>query len=567
MKKLTIFLLTMAATFALHAQGVNDSVKNKASRGFTGEVLVFYSEDNCEWDNTDNWHLDTPDGGTPCEPGPAPEPGQPPQPGPPRLPNSDDSVVIYSKCNLYDFNETEPLPFHSLTIVDGAQLRVPDGKMTPIMATVKKRIKPYELHIGGEPEGWHLISSPVFVPQGVQYEPDTSVFCNYEGAGLLFGNRDFYMFNQDYPGAEWRNYKVYAANNETIRHFVAEYNGYLYAHSEDIILYPKNKHEFEEDTTLRFYGRLYTDVSGQKKYTNLHYNPAANEGAKGVNLVGNPYACNARVQGVHIDRYFMMNDDGTDVVVIDQSVDKVIAPMTALFVVAEEPQPHDSASVTFTPIEFDENIEANIRGNVVEGLTIELTANGVLKDRVYIKDGEGKNGGKISISQLSPKIYVPENDKKNAIAYKAEANVMPLCFTSGKDDIFTLNFDTKGVNCSYLHLIDNVTGADIDLLAATSTGSVASYTFDSKDSHYSSRFKIVFNEDATNEILDNFAYISNGELIINGTGTLQVMDMTGRVIVCTDARPCVSTQGMTPGVYVVRLCNGNDVKTQKIVIR
>ena len=30
---------------------------------------------------------------------------------------------------------------------------------------------------------------------------------------------------------------------------------------------------------------------------------------------------------------------------------------------------------------------------------------------------------------------------------------------------------------------------------------------------------------------------------------------------------CVPTSGMTAGVYVLRLINGNDVKTQKIVVR
>ena len=163
-----------------------------------------------------------------------------------------------------------------------------------------------------------------------------------------------------------------------------------------------------------------------------------------------------------------------------------------------------------------------IRGNVVENLKIELTANGVLKDRVYMKAGEGVNARKFSMNGLTPKIYVPENGKKYAIAYKEDANVMPLCLTTTKDDVFTLNFDTKHLNCSYLHLIDNATGADIDLL------STPTYTFNSKDCGYAARFKIVFNEEATNEIDDNFAFISNGELVINGIGTVQIFDIVGR---------------------------------------
>ena len=79
-------------------------------------------------------------------------------------------------------------------------------------------------------------------------------------------------------------------------------------------------------------------------------------------------------------------------------------------------------------------------------------------------------------------------------------------------------------------------------------------------------------EDVVGSDQGNFAYVSDGNIIINGgpstgSGTLQVIDMMGRVIVCRDAMHCVSTSGMAPGVYVLRLINGNDVKMQKIVIR
>ena len=73
-----------------------------------------------------------------------------------------------------------------------------------------------------------------------------------------------------------------------------------------------------------------------------------------------------------------------------------------------------------------------------------------------------------------------------------------------------------------------------------------------------------------------FAFIdASGNIIItdgpstgSGAYTLQVVDVMGRVIVsrCGDAMNRVSTSGMTPGVYVLRLINGDNVKTQKIVI-
>ena len=70
----------------------------------------------------------------------------------------------------------------------------------------------------------------------------------------------------------------------------------------------------------------------------------------------------------------------------------------------------------------------------------------------------------------------------------------------------------------------------------------------------------------------SFAFINNGNIIITDNvdgATLQVIDVMGRVIVSRegDVSGNVSTNGMAPGVYVLRLINGNSVKTQKIVVR
>jgi hypothetical protein len=195
-------------------------------------------------------------------------------------------------------------------------------------------------------------------------------------------------------------------------------------------------------------------------------------------------------------------------------------------------------------------------------MSIELTSNGVRHDRVIL-NGKGKECTKFSLSSRTPKIFVPQGNKKYAMASTVGANVMPLCFTTQQSGIYTLNFDKKHMDCSYLHLIDNATGADIDLL------STPSYTFDSKDCYYATRFKLVFSEEATNEIADSFAYLSNGELMINNSGnaTLQVMDLTGRIVRTENIQDSYSMSlNLSAGVYMVRLINGNDVKTQKIVV-
>jgi hypothetical protein len=99
----------------------------------------------------------------------------------------------------------------------------------------------------------------------------------------------------------------------------------------------------------------------------------------------------------------------------------------------------------------------------------------------------------------------------------------------------------------------------------------ATYTFTAKTTDYESRFRLVFStvcEDADGDSDGTFAFIdAAGNLIVNGEGMLQIMDVTGRMIRCTDGVHTVSTNGMTAGVYVLRLINGEDVKVQKIVVR
>ena len=117
----------------------------------------------------------------------------------------------------------------------------------------------------------------------------------------------------------------------------------------------------------------------------------------------------------------------------------------------------------------------------------------------------------------------------------------------------------------YLHLFDNKTGTDVDLLRTPS------YTFNATTTDYESRFKLVF---ATGSSIagDSFSFInSNGNFCIfgiEGEATLQVFDVMGRVLGTeTFSNNIEKRLDVAPGVYFIRLINGDDVQTQKIVVR
>ena len=94
----------MIATFALHAQGVNDSINNNASNG---RVMYFTGEVNCEWNTLGNWRVGSPDGALadslPVEPNPD-------------LGWIGDDVILLSNCNLDFYEWWETLGYRTLTV-------------------------------------------------------------------------------------------------------------------------------------------------------------------------------------------------------------------------------------------------------------------------------------------------------------------------------------------------------------------------------------------------------------------------------------------------------------------
>lgn len=179
--------------------------------------------------------------------------------------------------------------------------------------------------------------------------------------------------------------------------------------------------------------------------------------------------------------------------------------------------------------------------------------------------GGGNTLRKMKLSDNTPSVSVWHNGEDWAAAtLESATDELPVNFKATENGTYTISISTEGLEVDYLHLIDNMTGADIDLLQTPS------YSFDAKTTDYESRFKLVFSTQVPEPVEgpdQPFAFITNGEIIINGEGFLQVIDMTGRIIIDRDGVHTVSTNGMTPGVYVLRLINDEIMKTQKIVIQ
>ena len=375
--------------------------------------------------------------------------------------------------------------------------------------------------------GYYLLANPTIET----IDPDA--------LGMTANDYDLYYFDQS-QALEWRNYKQQPFNLENG-------TGYLYANSTD--------------NMLAFNGELNpanTDITVDLVYD-------ANAKFPGWNLVGNPFACNA-----YIDRsYYTMNDTGTEIVAVTGNS---VEAREGIFVIAAE----DGEAMTFT---------TEAPTNNGKGLALNLskcgpsTGSGTASviDRAIVRFGDGGMLPKFQMRNNSTKVYIPQDNRDYAVVSAENEGEMPVSFKAKENGTYTLTVNPEGVEMGYLHLIDNMTGDDVDLLSARDRGSSPamrtegmSYTFTAKTTDYASRFKLVFAssicEDANGDN-ETFAFISNGNIIVDGEGMLQVIDMMGRIVLSGDARPCVSTNGMTAGVYVLRLINGNDVKTQKMVVR
>ena len=276
---------------------------------------------------------------------------------------------------------------------------------------------------------------------------------------------------------------------------------------------------------------------------------------RGFNLVGNPFPCNANVSGDIAEDFYVMDEGGSQ---LELATDDVVNPFEGIFVQAMG----ENANATFS------RVENNAKGNTVSSYFDITVSEGRSEiDRARVRMGEGKGLEKFSLNENSAKIYIPIEKQDYASVFVADQKMLPLNFEPAKNGTYTLTFDLKNVDLAYLHLIDNLTGADTDILNAS-----ASYSFDAKTADYASRFKLVFAEKKlpNESIGSDFMYYADGQLFVFGTegnGTVQIVDVAGRVLLNESVDGFAAKSiSLKPGIYVAHMVCGDVVKSQKFVV-
>ena len=416
-----------------------------------------------------------------------------------------DKHVVRSGVTLTVIGEANCSAPNHLILEDGAQFIHNAGTVN---ATMRKNIEGYVAD-----GGWYTLAFPMANPDLAQ-------------TNILTANYDLYAYDEA-AELEWVNQKAHQDDFD-----FNSGSGYLYAHNPSFV--------------VRMSGTL--NSGNYTETVDLSYgNSLAN--MRGFNLLGNPTAHDIGFtkSGSVSDGYYYLNNSNAWVYETGNTV-----PVGRGFLVKANAE---NQTVTLNPQNRGESRE--------NGQYLCLS---IGEEKAYVKLDEGVSMPLVDFKGQHASFYLTQGHERFAMLVRDGAEALDLSFEARQSGTFTLSADTQGLDLDYLHLIDNLTGADVDLLETPA------YTFTAKTTDYASRFRLVFSSEVAGEAACEppFAYISNGNIVITadaGDATLQIVDMMGRVIASYSGHTrYVTTNGMLAGVYVLRLINGDKVRVQKIVI-
>ena len=476
--------------------------------------VMFYAYEDTEWNNPNNWNVK-------------------------RLPTAEDEVVILTSVNI-----SSEANANSLNIASDGTVTVDENGVLNVAASITNNGS-LVLNDGGQifqnnaniyakfnmgieiptswseetssKDGWQFISSPFNAAQ-------ISLFTG------LFVPRSYDLYKYDgTQDLEWINHKSETEFEET---FV---NGRGYLAS------------YETLTSVELAGYLYYAKSFT--WDNLTH---AEKDLANFHLLGNPFTFdmdmtaatyNNLVEGVAI-----VNNQG------GYTYDVTTIPVgDGFFVKATGENP---------TLSYDAEAKAT-RGVKANSLNVIATGNAG-KDNVIINLA-GKSEGFDKLQNFNDAIatvYVAE-DGKNYGIYNCDADVqeVELSFNANQMGNYTISIEPNG-KFQTVTLVDRFTGIETNML-------VEDYHFTAMSNVNTNRFivRMVNGQESTDD--SHFVYQSGEDLIIDAEGTVQIIDVMGRVLVSDEVESTnnrINVSGFQNGTYMVRVINGSEVKVEKVVI-
>lgn len=442
------------------------------------------------------------------------------------------TVTNGNKLYIGNYNATYSAANASaLVIEEGGQL----WNDIDVSATVEKNINGYDR--GGD--DWHFISSPL---KGTQFDDTYGYYIEPDDIdNLISGDYDLYKFDQSQEGAQWQNYK-YGNNADSFHIF--EGMGYLYANATN--------------TKLNFAGTIASNE--YEKSVNLYYIDGMT--FTGFNLVGNPLACTAYINSMYgFDNlnFYKMNEAGNDIVAVQNISGTPIAACEGILVQTDMSTSTLSFVRELDPMMMSAPNNGSVNITLTKGNERDASAGSAnVIDNAIVSFNEGSRLEKFIFNEETSKLYIPQDGTDYAIVSSTGFGELPLNFRAKESDIYAINFRNDNAEMKTLRLIDKIEDKEIDLIANPS------YTFVGTPIDREDRFTLMFNASANST---TFAYQDGSDIVVCGNGELQIFDMMGRHITSYNVNGietvCKPAQS---GVYILRIV-GDDMKTQKIVVR
>ena len=371
---------------------------------------------------------------------------------------------------------------------------------------------------------WYAIAAPT-------HDDNVTTFDIAHVTGLTDNDYDFFRYNEE--EGTWENQRASGGTAERFTTFNPG-RGYIYRRSTD--------------ATLTFTGIFNSD---SYSYTLTSLCP--DNSIKGFNLIGNPYP-HAIYKGVSFPAtnltagFYSLNPNGIWHARLDNE------PIAVCQAVLVKVAGNSSVALTFT-----DNGDAPTDTKSSQPAILAFAVHGKDYEDIAYATFNNSGSGLPKIGHLNaeaPMLSIPQEGRHYAIArFDKGTTEFPLSF-SGKSGEYTISIPSTTKSISYLHLLDRLTGADINLLQTPT------YAFSSTGND-AGRFLVKLSPDSDNI---PFAYQSGNTLIVEGTGTLQAYDIMGRLLFSRKVNSQLSipnSQFPSTGVYILRL-NEN---MQKIVVK
>ena len=418
--------------------------------------------------------------------------------------------------NVYDKTEAG-----ALCINDGGQLRQNNQNLNGkfVMNIVKG-----DWSAENETTGWQFISSPIKNAPISQFIPAQ-------------GDYDLYKYNGA-EDMEWINHKSH------IEDFEEEFfSGRAYLASLEIA----------ETVTLS--GKLNAETTFARQ---LSYN--ADKELANFHLLGNPFTFDMDLK--YVTWYNLVK--GFAVVKADGNYEyrttdnNGIIPVGDGFFV--------QATGTYPSISYNEvATEPATRGSE-KANSINVIASGKAgKDNVVVNfAGQAEGFNKLqNFNDAIATVYVTENGKNYGIANVDENTTeVALNFNAKQMGSYTISLDVNG-EFETVTLVDRFTGVETNMLLEDE------YTFTATSNDNVNRFVIRLANGQQTTDNSQFVYQSGEELILSIEGSVQIVDMLGRVVYSNEhasGNNRINVGEFNDATYVVRVVNEEGVKVQKVVI-